>query len=275
MDEITIRGLDVFAHHGVFPEETRLGQHFIVNAVLYTDTRKAGLTDALEETTNYGEVCQAITRFLQEHTWKLLEAAAEHTAQHLLRRFPLLSAIDLEIEKPQAPIGLPFDTVSVKIHRQWHRAYVALGSNLGDKQDYIQGALEGLRRNPQMRVGRCSTLIATAPYGGVEQDDFLNGAVELDTLLTPWELLDELHRLEQKARRERKVHWGPRTLDLDILLYDSEIIRSQTLTIPHPDMTNRTFVLEPMVEIAPDILHPVLNRTMAELLDELRGRESC
>lgn len=275
MDEITIRGLDVFAHHGVFPEENRLGQHFIVNAVLYTDTRKAGLTDALEETTNYGEVCQEITRFLQEHTWKLLEAAAEHTAQHILCTFPLLSAVDLELEKPQAPIGLPFDTVSVKIHRGRHRAYVALGSNLGDKQGYIQAALEGLRQNPQVRVGRCSTLLSTAPYGGVEQDDFLNGAVALDTLLTPWELLDELHRLEQLAGRERKVHWGPRTLDLDILLYDSEIIRSQTLTIPHPDMVNRAFVLEPMAEIAPNVLHPVLHRTMAELLDELREKESC
>ncbi len=275
MDEIHIRGLDVFAHHGVFPEENRLGQHFIVNAVLYADTRKAGLTDALEETTNYGEVCQEITRFLQEHTWKLLEAAAEHTARHILCTFPLLSAVDLEIEKPQAPIGLPFDTVSVKIHRGWRRAYVALGSNLGDKRGYIQGALDGLRQNPQMRVGRCSTLITTAPYGGVAQDDFLNGAVELDTLLTPWELLDELHRLEQLAGRERKLHWGPRKLDLDILLYGSEVIRSQDLTIPHPDMTNRAFVLEPMAEIAPDVLHPVLNRTMAELLDELRERESC
>ncbi len=275
MDEIHIRGLDVFAHHGVFPEETRLGQHFIVNAVLYTDTRRAGLTDALEQTTNYGEVCQEITRFLQDHTWKLLEAAAEHTAQYLLQRFPLLSAVDLELEKPQAPIGLPFDTVSVKIHRGWRRAYVALGSNLGDKRGYIQGALDGLRQNPQMRVGRCSTFIPTAPYGGVEQDDFLNGAVELDTLLNPWELLDELHRLEQLAGRERKIHWGPRTLDLDILLYDSEVIRSQDLTIPHPDKTNRAFVLEPMAAIAPDVLHPVLHRTMAELLDELRERESC
>ncbi len=275
MDEIHIRGLDVFAHHGVFPEENRLGQHFIVNAVLYADTRRAGLTDALEETTNYGEVCQEITRYLQDSTWKLLEAAAEHTAQHILCTFPLLSAVDLELEKPQAPIGLPFDTVSVKIHRGWHRAYVALGSNLGDKRGYIQSTLDRLRRNPQMRVGRCSTLISTAPYGGVEQDDFLNGAVELDTLLTPWELLDELHRLEQAAGRERTIHWGPRTLDLDILLFGSEIIRSRDLTVPHPDMTNRAFVLEPMAEIAPDVLHPILHRTMAELLAELRERESC
>lgn len=275
MDEIRIYGLDVFAHHGVYPEENERGQHFIVNATLYTQTRGAGLTDDLDRTTNYGQVCQVVTQLMQAHTWKLIETVAEQTAREVLLRFPLISSLDLEIQKPEAPIGLPFDTVSVKIHRGWHKAYIALGSNLGDKAGYIQGALDGLSRNPDIRVGKCSTLISTAPYGGVEQDDFLNGAVEIETLLPPLELLDELNRLEQEANRVREVHWGPRTLDLDILLYDDEIIRSQRLTVPHVDMANRAFVLEPMAEIAPDQVHPVSGKTMAQLLAELKERESC
>ncbi len=269
MDEIRIYGLNVFAHHGVYPEENEKGQPFIVNAVLYTDTRRGGLTDELSLTTNYGEVCHCITQFMQAHTWKLIETVAERTAREILLSFPLISAVDLEIQKPEAPIGLPFETVSVKIHRGWHRAFVALGSNMGDKEAYLLGALEGLKHHPDIKVGTCSSFLRTAPYGGVEQDDFLNGAVELQTLLTPYELLDTLHTLEQEANRIREIHWGPRTLDLDILLYDDEVICSDSLIIPHADMMNRDFVLRPMAEIAPYVVHPVVKKTMKALLEEL------
>lgn len=272
MDEIRIYGLNVFAHHGVYPEENEKGQPFIVNAVLYTDTRTGGRTDELEHTTNYGEVCHLITRVMQDNTWKLIESVAENVAREILLSFPLISAVDVEIQKPEAPIGLPFDTVSVKIHRAWHHAYVALGSNLGDKEAYLRGAVAGLEAHPEIRLGKCSNWITTAPYGGVEQDDFLNGAVELWTLLTPLELLDALHVLEQEANRVREIHWGPRTLDLDILLYDEEVIRSEVLTVPHADLCNRDFVLIPMAEIAPFALHPLKNQTMSELLDELDRR---
>lgn len=269
LDEIRIRGLRIFAHHGVFQEETRLGQTFVVNATLYTSTREGGLRDSLEDTISYADVCLFLTDYLQKNTWKLLEAAVEHTCRALLQRFPLLRGVDLELEKPSAPIPLPFDSVSVRVTRGWHRCFVALGSNLGNKQAFLNGAVEALRTDPCIRLKRVSTYLVTAPYGGVEQDDFLNGAVELETLYAPQELLDRLHEIELDAKRERLVHWGPRTLDLDILFYDDLVQDDPALTLPHPDMQNRDFVLRPMAELAPNFLHPVFHKTMGQLLKEL------
>ena len=269
LDEIRIRGLRIFAHHGVFQEETRLGQTFVVNATLYTSTRKGGWMDSLEDTISYADVCLFLTDYLQKNTWKLLEAAVEHTCRALLQKFPLLRKVELELEKPSAPIPLPFDSVSVRVIRGWHRCFVALGSNLGDKQAYLDGAVEALRTDPCIRLTRISTYLVTAPYGGVEQDDFLNGAVELETLYDPQELLDRLHEIEQNANRERLIHWGPRTLDLDILFYDDLVQDDPSLTVPHPDMQNRDFVLRPMAELAPNFLHPVFHKTIGQLLKEL------
>ena len=131
MDEIHIKQLEVFAHHGVFPEENRLGQKFIVSADLRTDLRKAGLADDLQLSMDYGAVCGEIQEFLTRHTFQLLETAAEQLCTHLLQTLPLLRSIRLEIEKPWAPIGLPLKTASVSIERGWHTAYIALGSNMG------------------------------------------------------------------------------------------------------------------------------------------------
>jgi len=133
MDKIKIENLEIFANHGVFPEENVLGQKFLVSAVLYTDTRKAGKTDELTASIHYGEVSQFINEFLTEHTYRLLECAAESLAEALLLRTPGLDKIRLELKKPWAPIGLPLETVSVEIERGWHTAYIALGSNMGDK----------------------------------------------------------------------------------------------------------------------------------------------
>ena len=119
------------------------------------------------------------------------------------------------------------------------------------------------------QVKKVSSYLVTEPYGGVEQDDFLNACLELRTLLDPQELLDELHRVEQLAHRERLIHWGPRTLDLDILLYDDEVFETDTLIVPHVEMQLRDFVLRPMAEIAPNLRHPVLKKTMTELLRAL------
>ncbi len=275
MDKIFINDLEVYARHGVFAEERSLGQKFLVSAVLFVDISKAGSSDDLTASIDYGNVCRFICAFMEKNTYKLIESVAEQLAGAILSYYaPLLRSVELTVKKPWAPIGLPVDTVGVQVTRSWHKAYIALGSNMGDSRALIKGAVSKLDENEKCRVMKVSELIVTPPYGGVEQDDFLNGALELDTLLSPVELLWLCHEIEQEAGRERKVHWGPRTLDLDILLYDDEMISisEPSLEIPHSDMTNRMFVLEPLNEIAPFAVHPVYRKTVRELYGELKAR---
>ena len=271
-DEIHIENLEVFANHGVFPEETRLGQKFLLSLTMYVDARPAGKSDCLEQSVHYGEVSAFMTDWMKAHTCKLIEAAAEQLCEALLLRYPLLRGVTLELKKPWAPVGLPLETVSVKLTRFWHRAYLGLGSNLGDKKGYLDQAVAALDALPGCRVEKVSSYLVTKPYGGVEQDDFLNACLILKTLLPPEELLDRLHDIEQAAHRERLVHWGPRTLDLDILLYDDLVLDSEDLVMPHVELPLRDFVLKPLREIAPNKRHPILGKTMAQLAAELTER---
>lgn len=271
-DFIKITNLKVFAHHGVFPEETRDGQDFYVNAKLFLDCRKAGKTDNLSDSLNYGEVSHFITDFLQDHTYKLIESVAEQLAEAMLLSMPVLKGVEIELCKPYAPIGLPFENVSVTMKRQWHEVYLAVGSNLGDKNAYIGNGIDELRRIKEIKEVRVSELLVTKPYGGVEQDDFVNGAIALKTLLSPQELLEKLHEIEQHANRERIIHWGPRTLDLDIIFYDKLVYEDENLIIPHIDMQNRDFVLKPLAELCPNYRHPVFGKTVSQLLGELKER---
>lgn len=266
MDRIIIDNLRIYAHHGVFAEEKEQGQFFYVNAILYTDTRNAGLADDLSLSTNYGEVCHFITGWMQEKTYNLIESVAEHLAEEILLKFSFIQKLDLEIRKPDAPIGLPFSSVSVRITRRWHEVYLALGSNMGDREAYLKKGMEELRQNKAVQLLKLGKIIETEPYGGVKQGKFLNTVIQIRTLLSPGELLTFLHEIEAAADRVRKEHWGPRTLDIDILFYDKMVYEDEELIIPHVDMENRRFVLEPMCSIAPNFRHPILGKTMTQLL---------
>lgn len=268
-DKIIIETLEVFAHHGVLEEEQRKGQIFQVNAVLYTDAHRAGLEDNLFYSVDYGQVCQFITNWMQENTYQLLEAVAEKMSKAILLKYDRIVAVDLEIRKPQAPIPLPFGCISVKIHRRWHTAYLTMGSNMGDKVQYISGAIRALTAHPQIKVKKVSDLILSKPYGVTDQENFLNGALEIETLLEPEELLDALHDMEDAAGRTRVRRWGPRTLDIDIIFYDKLVYESDNVVIPHPDMQNRDFVLEPLSTLAPYYRHPLLGKTVIQLYHEL------
>ena len=241
MDVIKIENLKVFAHHGVFEEEKENGQNFYVNARLVSNLKKAGMSDELTDSTHYGEVCLQIQKSLTSKSFDLIECAAEKTIEDILKGFPLIKEVTLELRKPHAPIPMEFESVSVEITRGWHKIYIAFGSNLGDKETYIHNAIQELKHNSLFREVEVSDFFYSSPYGGVEQDDFVNGVLQAETILEPYELLDYLHELEKKAERVRKQHWGPRTLDLDILFYDNLVLDEKELQIPHKDMKNRDF----------------------------------
>lgn len=265
-----IDNLVVFANHGVYKEEKAMGQRFVISMKLYADLYPAAKSDDISKALDYAEICSFVTEFTQTHRCCLIESAAVNIADALLIRYPAIDRVEITLKKPWAPIGLPLDQAAVHLTRSRHRAYIGIGSNLGDKKGYLDFALRSLKEDENCIVRKVSDYIVTEPVGGVEQDDFLNGCIELDTLYTPHELLDRLHEIENVAGRTREIHWGPRTLDLDILLYDNEMIHDETLTIPHPEMHKRAFVLEPLAEIAPFAKNPALNECAAILLERIR-----
>lgn len=149
---------------------------------------------------------------------------------------------------------------------------ISLGANLGDRLDTLRRAVECLRASPGVTHAAVSRWRETAPVGGPDgQPPFLNGAARLETALSPHELLAVLRSIERQAGRERSVRWQARTLDLDLLLYDGLTLDSPALTLPHPRMAFRRFVLEPAAEVAGDLLHPVIQWTVAELLAHLNS----
>lgn len=268
MDQIKIKELEVFANHGVFPEENHLGQKFVISLCLEVDARVAGNSDDIQQSVDYGAVAELVTKETKAHTFQLIEKLAEHLAREVLIEFPLVKQVEMEVAKPWAPVKLPLKTVSVTIKRGWQRVYLGIGSNLGDKEAYLKKAIELLEQRDDVLIGRVSDFIVTKPVGGVEQDDFLNGAIEIQTLLGPEELLDVLAEIEKELGRVRDVHWGPRTIDLDILLYGDQCIATERLIVPHREMCGRLFVLKPLAQIAPYVMHPVKQKCIQELCDQ-------
>lgn len=152
-------------------------------------------------------------------------------------------------------------------------AYLSLGSNLGDREEYIVNAVQLLKENPAIDVASISSLYETDPVGYTDQPPFLNIAVKIHTSLSAFELLGITQQIEDQLERIRKIRWGPRTIDLDILLYNSERIQTEQLHIPHPRMQERAFVLVPLLEIDPDLSFPVTGVLLDDVLNHIQNKE--
>jgi 2-amino-4-hydroxy-6-hydroxymethyldihydropteridine diphosphokinase len=148
-----------------------------------------------------------------------------------------------------------------------HTVYLALGTNLGDRERNLRAALGAMP--PQLRVRKESRIYETPPWGFTEQPPFLNMAAEAETELEPLPLLDHLKALEVRLGRSQTFRYGPRLIDLDILFYDDRIVDTARLSIPHPRLMERAFVLLPLNDIAPELVHPVLGRSVQELLKQV------
>ena len=154
------------------------------------------------------------------------------------------------------------------------RAYIGLGANLGDREMNIRRALELIREIGVGEVRTVSALIETEPVGGPPgQGMYLNGAAIIETDLSPHELLDRLKEVEVRVGRIERGRWAEREVDLDILFYDDEVLKTPLLEVPHPRLAERRFVLAPLAQIAPDKVHPVKKRTVSQLLEDIEGKK--
>ncbi|MCF6411893.1 2-amino-4-hydroxy-6-hydroxymethyldihydropteridine diphosphokinase [Pseudalkalibacillus salsuginis] len=146
--------------------------------------------------------------------------------------------------------------------------YVALGSNIGDRQSFLDSALKEIDRLEGTHVEKISSIYETEPVGYKDQEAFLNMVAKVQTVLSPNELLDKLQSIEHALKRTREIHWGPRTIDLDILLYNQENIQTEELKIPHPRMLDRGFVMIPLYELQPDLHFPHTDKNFSTIIEE-------
>ena len=269
MDKMYIEDLEIYAHHGVFQEEKTLGQRFLISIELFLSLREPGTSDDLTKTVHYGELCHLVEEEFKKKNYNLIEKATEKIAEFILLKYDLVQRVKVKIKKPWAPIGKPLKYAAVEVDRSWHTAYIGVGGNMGDKEKNVKAALELINESYHTKIRRTSKLYNTKPVGYLEQEDFLNCAIEVKTLLSPIELVRFLLSIESELKRERVIRWGPRTVDLDVLLYDNIISSLEEIIIPHPRMAERMFVMEPICDIAPYVIHPILNKPLIQIKEGL------
>lgn len=273
MDKIYINNLEFIGFHGVFPEEKKLGQKFLVSLELTVDIREAGKTGDLTKSVHYGLVAQDVEKLFLEKSIDLIETCAENIAEMVLKKYELVKEIKVVVKKPWAPLQMHFENVAIEITRKWHRVYLSLGSNIGDKRKNLLEAIRKIGELENTEVVKSSTILETEPFGYLEQDNFLNACLEVKTLMTAQEFLKVILQIELDMGRVREIKWGPRIIDIDMLFYDKEVIEEDNLAVPHPWICEREFVLDPLSEIAPNYIHPLEKKTITMLARKLKERE--
>ncbi|MDR3344225.1 MAG: 2-amino-4-hydroxy-6-hydroxymethyldihydropteridine diphosphokinase [Oscillospiraceae bacterium] len=262
METLLIRGLRLFAYHGVNEDEKRLGQYFVLDITAQLDASAACSSDFLADTVSYAALLKTARSAFTSVRCDLLERAAQLVADAVLENFPPLRELTVRVLKPDAPIAAEFAAVGVEIVRQRHealrvtpdrrRAVLALGANLGDAAATLRSSCAAMKNLPNTELVAASSVYKTAPFAcDTPQPDYLNACVLLETALSPHTLLGALLGIEAAHGRERPYPNAPRTLDLDLLLYEGASLSTAELTVPHPRMAERAFVLVPLRDLFP------------------------
>ena len=270
MDKLYLKNIEIFANHGVFKEEKVLGQKFIISLEIDVDVREAAKNSDLTKSIHYGELCHNVEKEFQKESYDLIETAVEKIAEYVLLNYDLAKKVKVILNKPWAPINRHLESAAIEIERKWHNVYLSLGSNIGDKEKNLRESIDEIRKIENTKVIKESSIIDTEPWGYENQDSFKNCVIEIKTLLTPQELMTSLLNIEKEMKRERIIKWGPRIIDLDIVLFDDIVTEDDYVTLPHPRMEEREFVLEPLSEIAPNLIHPLSKKRIYKILEELK-----
>lgn len=265
MMKIDVGGLEICACHGALPQEKVHPQPFVFDLGLEGDFTAAARGDDLSLTVNYAEVCALVKDVALSRSYNLLESLARGCALSVLERFPAVRKVTVTVHKPQAPIPEKFADVSVTYVAERNDVLLSLGSSMGDRRATLDSAIAALGRIRGVKIKRVSDDIATPPYGGVAQNEFLNRALLAECLLSPRELLNDIHAVEESLGRVRGTRWADRTVDIDIVFFGNKIIAEEGLTVPHPDYANRDFVLVPAKQIAPDFVCPVRRKMLRDM----------
>lgn len=266
---IHINGLEIHANHGVFEAEKELGQRFIVNAVLHLDFQNAINSDDLENTVHYGFVSEDIIEYFQANRCDLIETITHQLVDMLFAKYQLINRIELEVVKPWAPLKFSFDDVRTRVDESKTQVYIALGGNVGSSEQLFKKAIEAITNLQGVYSVVESKQYTSTPFGQVKQADFLNMAIMIETTIHPLRLLDNLQAIEIELGRTREIHWGPRTIDLDIILYGDRLISNRRLLVPHRFMTNRDFVLKPLLDINEYLVDPRNQQPLIESYQNL------
>ena len=267
-DRIFVSNLCILGRHGVLNEERVLGQRFFLDIEVRTDVRRASAEDDYKKAICYATLCELAQEVSDAGPYLLIETFAERVIAAILDRFKTATAATVCIRKPGAPISANFDTVGVELTRsRQQRVAFSLGSNVGEKPSQIRAALAFLEAVDGVEILRTSSFYKTAPWGNEDQDWFVNACAIGQTSMTAHEVLRACKEIEVQLGRTPGERWGPRLIDIDLLYLGDEEFTSPALTLPHPEMFNRVFVMVPLAEIAGDV--KVAGRRIDDVLAEM------
>lgn len=271
-DRIFVSNLCIQGHHGVNEEERILGQKFFVDIEVRMDARPAATQDDYEKAICYATLCDIAQKVSDAGPYRLIETLAEKIIDAILEHFQSARAVKVAVRKPGAPIAASFETVGVELerHRQQSVGF-SFGSNVGEKSSQIRAALAFLEAVPGIEISKISSLYKTPPWGNEDQDWFVNACAIGTTSLTPHEILRACKEIEVQLGRVPGERWGPRLIDIDLLFLGDETLKSIALSLPHPELFNRAFVVIPLEEIAGELV--LMGKRLSECARDFNARD--